>query len=128
MEYKHIICKKKLCSKCEIEKDIWEFAFRNKPKGIRRTECKVCQRKIVKEHYKKNKEVYLSKSKQYRRRLLEKVNKIKEENPCTDCGDRFHYCQMDFDHLDPTDKNGAVSTIMRHAGIKRTMAEIKNVS
>jgi hypothetical protein len=31
--------------------------------------------------------------------LSEYVQKLKENKPCADCGNIFHYCAMDFDHV-----------------------------
>lgn len=47
----------KICSKCNIEKPIDEFAFRNKLKNIRRAECKECIAARQRTKYYNNKQV-----------------------------------------------------------------------
>lgn len=42
----------------------------------------------------------------WQRRKAEKaaiVQSVKSNTPCTDCGKKFHYCQMDFDHVEGKD-------------------------
>lgn len=34
-----------------------------------------------------------------RDRNKEYIRQIKEKNPCSDCGEHYHYSQMDFDHI-----------------------------
>jgi len=53
-----------------------------------------------------------------KRRAFEKrkeaVDALKN-NPCVDCGGRFHPCAMDFDHLDGTTKRATVSELVSKA-------------
>lgn len=42
---------------------------------------------------------------------VDRVNEIKESNPCVDCGGVFPACCMDFDHRD-TDKHDEVGTLI----------------
>ena len=55
----------------------------------------------------------LSKTAKALRRLLKKVDDIKATTPCAGCGGFFHPRQMDFDHIDPTQKTENVSEIRR---------------
>ena len=36
---------------------------------------------------------------QARDRNKEYIRQIKEKHPCADCGQHYHYSQMDFDHI-----------------------------
>lgn len=42
----------------------------------------------------------------------EKLRKIKTENPCLDCGNYFPFMCMDFDHLDPENKDNNVGQLV----------------
>lgn len=47
-----------------------------------------------------------------------------KSHPCLDCGQTFHQCQMDFDHVEGT-KDGAVGWMAnRPVSVKRLLAEI----
>ena len=39
----------KICTKCGLEKPLDDFSWRNKSKGTKRSECKVCQSSYMKE-------------------------------------------------------------------------------
>ena len=105
-----------MCSKCNIEKPSSEFHKRaDRPSGLQ-PHCKECERKrnleridSLKDYSKKsymiNKDKVCIKSAKTGKEKLEKIQKIKSETPCKDCGQKFHYSQMDFDHLDDTQKS-----------------------
>ena len=60
------------------------------------------QREYAKAHYQRNKDAYKARAKAWNKRNREASQKfirdMKEGSPCSDCGQFFHYCQMDFDH------------------------------
>ena len=74
-------------------------------------------------YYDKNKALCLSKSKQARFEREQAAIKAKDK-PCTDCGERYPYYVMQFDHIN-NDKIAEVSHLIRTAGIKRVLAEIE---
>lgn len=45
----------KVCTKCGKLKSIEEFSFKNKAKGIRRSQCKECISEYDKKRYSENK-------------------------------------------------------------------------
>lgn len=62
--------------------------------------------------------------KKIRERNRDYVRKIKESNPCTDCGEYYHYSQMDFDHLN--DKKHSIARLANsEASIKTIKLEIE---
>lgn len=83
-----------LCLKCNVEKPIVAFAKNSSRKSGRQFYCRVCHSIKTKNHYQNNKPYYVDKSKSRR----ELVNQLKS-NPCTDCGQMFPACAMDFDHV-----------------------------
>lgn len=75
----------------------------------------------TRKHYQENKQYYADKRARQVAKVNEWVRQYKSENPCTDCGQKFHYCQMDFDHLE--DKEFNIATMK--SSISRIQEEIK---
>lgn len=57
-----------------------------------------------KRHYEANKNRYLERNVKYRLRIKDFVREIKENKACKDCGVKYPYYVMDFDHLDAETK------------------------
>lgn len=70
-----------------------------------------------------NNEYYVAKAKEARLRKVEKFNKIKSQ-PCVDCGNRFHPCAMDFDHISD-DKTKNVSWLLNNRSWGEVLKEIE---
>lgn len=90
----------KICSSCKKEKPFEEF---NK-KGQKRLQsnCRICDRKISKEYYEKNKEkqkkqIYASKKIRVAK-IKKYIQDLKSSTPCMDCKKTYPYYVMDFDH------------------------------
>ena len=93
----------KHCSKCLQEKPLDQFNRRGQSHS---TYCKGCNSAYLKEHYKSNKERYLLRNEERRKKLHEFVQSFKDV-PCCDCNQKFPSVCMDFDHL--SDKTFNVS-------------------
>lgn len=65
----------------------------------------------------------LNNRKKIRERNRDYVRKIKEDNPCVDCGEYYHYSQMDFDHID-SKKHSIARLANSEASIKTIKIEI----
>ena len=67
----------KICNKCNEEKPNTNeyFAFSNKPKGLLKSSCKMCD----KEYYKKNRDKIINQYKEYYRNNKEAVSMYKKE-------------------------------------------------
>lgn len=104
---------KKICTKCGKEKFEKEFAFKNKPKGIRRSHCSECHSTWFKKHYKENKQYYIDKS----AINTPKLRDIARNNlftylldkECVDCGENDPVV-LQFDHL--RDKKDSISNMV----------------
>lgn len=115
-----------VCTKCKIDKFETDFSFRNKERGIRVRICKVCMRKMIKNHYQNNKQVYLDKT---RRRNAQQRFKIRSYiwdylavHPCVDCGETDPIV-LEFDHL--RDKKVNVSHMVQiYSSLEDIDAEI----
>jgi hypothetical protein len=73
--------------------------------------------------YENNRHVYRAAN---QRRYVEKRRKIAalKSVPCADCGNRFPYFVMDFDHRDGEEKLGNISSVVFAWSWKRLLAEI----
>lgn len=106
----------KICSKCKIEKDIEEYHFTDKKKGLRKSKCKDCQAEYIQSYKANNEEklknIWRKASRKYinydiRRNKtlkkygldLESYNNIfdKQQGACKICGDKINLC-VDHDH------------------------------
>lgn len=63
----------RICTKCLEEQPEENFAFKNKAKGIRNTQCKVCTRLASKKHYTEFKKKYVKRS-------IDREKTIRREN------------------------------------------------
>lgn len=59
-----------------------------------------------------------------RERNREYVRKIKESNPCAECGKNYHYSQMDFDHVRGNKKYNIATIANSLASIAKIKEEI----
>lgn len=114
-----------MCRVCLVSKPDDEFAFKNKAIGRRQNICRPCLRAQSKAHYLANKGIYYARNKRAVKRAGEMIRKAKDV-PCTDCGDRFHYAAMDFDHLPGRGKRFLLSSV-KDSGptVSVLMAEMK---
>jgi hypothetical protein len=86
-------------------------------------ECKKCKNARSRKHYGENKERYAVRGPRRRFEARAIVNRIKQNGRCADCKEKFHYCQMDFDHRDRSTKKKQVSYMLMN-GIETIMKEI----
>lgn len=102
----------KKCSCCKHKKALNKFGKKKTSRDGRQSRCLDCQSNYSKQHYQNNKEKYLEKSQNHRRKMQEMVRKIKDV-PCKDCKGEYHWCVMDFDHKENKEMN--VSVMVRNA-------------
>lgn len=92
----------KKCSTCKNMKPTKEFAFKNKAKNIRHARCKICQCKVCKIHYQKNKQKYIQKAKRnnliYNKKIRDYIWDYLLKHPCVDCGET-NPIVLEFDHV-----------------------------
>ncbi|QBP31020.1 HNH endonuclease [Streptomyces phage EGole] len=77
----------------------------------------------AKAHYEKNKHVYKERNNRSRQKREDFVFDLKKNNPCADCGEFYHPCQMQYDHI-ADDKEATVSWLVRNGTIKKIETEI----
>lgn len=93
-------------------------------KGLGRGRDPVAARAAKKRWYDNHRDVYAQRNTKNRRRRIDLVRELKDK-PCADCGNRFPYFIMEFDHRPGENKefsigNGAARTV----GLKRLLGEI----
>lgn len=93
----------KTCPRCGEQKSLDAFhKNRARPDG-RQSVCKTCQRNYVRAHYEKRPGYYKAKAvahTQAKRKKMRRLIRRAKDVPCADCGIRFPYYVMDFDHVD----------------------------
>lgn len=106
----------KKCSRCKKEKNLEEFNFKVKAKGLRQLQCKECTRLLIKNHYNNNKSYYLTKAKKRNKIIRDKIHAYLKEyllnHPCVDCGEK-DIVVLEFDHKGELPKLKAVSSLIR---------------
>ncbi len=75
--------------------------------------------------YKLHRKEQIQRASDYHQNNLKKLREIKESTPCKDCGRKFIFCVMDFDHVSG-EKHDNISTLMaRKVSWKTVEEEIK---
>ncbi len=91
----------KICIRCGQEKEISNFNFKFRSKGIRQAQCKLCTRTYIRNHYYKNREYYLAKAQRNNLRIRQEVKEFiwqyLNTHPCIDCGEK-DIIVLEFDH------------------------------
>lgn len=115
----------KKCTCCGEEKNIENFSFKNKSKGIRHSRCKECTRKKDNEYYRNNKarQENVKLNKEY---IIERnksfIEDYKKHNKCKKCGIAKFYI-LDFHHRNSEDKEFEISR-MRDYSLEKIQLEI----
>ena len=111
---------------------IEKFPWNNKSKGLRHHACSSCRYKSEVRRYNKNPEAKQLRSdtivkatKKRRTQLQSKVNEIKSNSPCVDCGGSFHPVAMDFDHVRGTKKCGIAEMVGQGMPLDTILKEIE---
>ena len=118
----------KVCTRCDEDKAIDEFNYRNKSKGTHQSHCRKCSKAYLKKHYHSNTQYYRDKAK-YHTRRYEKIAKttiyeIKLGNPCVTCGESDPRV-LDFDHIDPSQKSHNVANMVKSGhSVKSILDEV----
>ena len=94
---------------CGDVKDIEDFSWKIKKKGIRQHHCKKCQRDYNSGHYTDNKEKYVGKVLERSQNNKKFIYELKDNKPCADCKDVHRHFALDYDHRDAKTKVAGLS-------------------
>ena len=108
------------CKRCGLVKDLSEFNFKQRERGIRHPYCRDCGKALTQSHYRHNKQAYLARNARTYARHRELIRQAKSR-PCADCGVQYPYYVMDFDHRAGEAKSFELSSVAR-----KTVREIMN--
>ena len=111
---------RKKCSRCGKNR-LLKF-FSRKTGNRLQSHCRDCKSAINKEHYHNNKEIYLEKNRRRRQFVRDLINQAKSK-PCQDCGVKYPYYIMDFDHKD--NKSFMIANSWKRHSLKTILAEIE---
>lgn len=115
------------CKKCQQDKEESEFYWRNKEKGIRRTDCKVCcEAARDHTHYYRNHEKYKALTRARndvaRARVRDFVLEYLEGNPCTVCGESDPVV-LEFHHRNSEEKEHNVSKLIKNGWVLQRLKD-----
>ena len=121
----------KNCSKCNKPKKLADFYKRKTGKraGEYYEKCKECMKARGREYYRKNRnrQLPLALARRHKAYQLKRVfiNKVKDR-PCADCGIKYPYYVMDFDHKSNKDKIAEVAYMStRNWSLEKIKKEIQ---
>lgn len=118
---------KKVCTKCEKEKKLDDFAFKNKIKGTHKAVCRTCVSNGDKQRYYSDHKAFREKRnlevKSRRVRNMKFIINYLKTNYCVDCGNDNFMC-LDFDHRDKETKLSIIADLARCSSLERIQNEI----
>ncbi|MBU1031971.1 hypothetical protein KKE03_03565 [Patescibacteria group bacterium] len=116
----------KKCNRCKEEKDLGQFNFKDKVKGLRQYQCKNCSRLYVRSHYEKNRKYYLLKASKRNKKIRNDIRAYiwmhLNSHPCVDCKEKDPIV-LEFDHI--SDKIAHISTMYRNYTLGKVKLEIE---
>lgn len=100
----------KICSTCKQQKSFDQFNKKTANKDGLERYCKECHRRRNRRHYAANKSTYMASALKFSKNRSLAINTLKQK--CTQCEESRSWC-LDFHHLDPTEKDANISTMVR---------------
>jgi hypothetical protein len=99
----------KYCPKCNKDVPLNKFYKKSKSTDGYQSWCKKCSTENRIQHYKNNKDHEDFKNKKRKEERREWLTALKN-NPCADCGQKFHFSAMHWDHLPEYKKSFSISS------------------
>jgi hypothetical protein len=116
-----------ICCRCGQLKTVGEFSFKDQPRGILHSYCRVCHKAWNRGHYERNRDRYIATAKRntalYQAEKLRQLLNYLRDHPCIDCGETDPVV-LDFDHRDPSLKRMEVGNLVRYAAWATVESEI----
>jgi len=112
----------KRCTKCKLIKPLSEFNFKSKKRIKRHSHCKECRRAYVRGHYARNREIYIKRATEHKKKIKE-IRKEKMDG-CIICGYKRCMSSIDLHHLE--NKEFCISNAISNGmAINRLKKELK---
>ena len=117
------VATEKRCPRCQATKPVSEFPVR--ARGSPDSFCRACAKAYFHEYYLKNKALYVARAARHSKKMQE-VLRVGKDKPCADCGRKYPYYVMDYDHRDGETKLCNVSALhaRRRVSMRTLLAEI----
>lgn len=113
----------KHCNKCDRTLPRDQFNRHSKNKDGLQPVCRECGKDYSKAGYQRRNVQDRIRHKAWRTAALNYVHNLKN-NPCMDCGGRFHPVCMDFDHRDPIIKTRNIASMVGRCSLDTIKTEI----
>lgn len=114
----------KICSKCDKNKSLNDFPFKNKEKNIYHSACKECWKVIRKKSYDLNKKTTFERNRRNKKRNKNWYVEYKSNLKCEKCGETHPAC-LDFHHISPNEKETEISLLINNTiSFKKIQKEI----
>lgn len=113
------------CTKCGALKRITDFAYRDKSRGSRRTNCRSCSSRYSRDYYLRasGQRKLPTHQRNQRKRCFNEVVEYLRNHPCVECGET-NPVLLDFDHRDQATKVADVAWLLARGSIGDLRAEV----
>jgi hypothetical protein len=113
----------KICTKCKTSKELIEYNNKKTSRDGLSGQCRGCQKKYTRVHYKKNKKYYKNKARKYDSKIKEWFNDYRSKLKCEVCGED-HPSTFDFHHIYPSKKIENISVLVVNGSLKKLQSEL----
>lgn len=114
----------KICTRCKEEKNLSEFAWKNKAQTKYQGQCHPCRRFTARESYQRNSQHVIDAAVERSKVKRKWFQEYKSTLRCAMCPEDTAVC-LDFHHVDPTQKDIELSSLITLGSRKRFKEELK---
>lgn len=117
----------RICSKCKVTKEDGDF-HKDRPDGKIYHHCKECQREYGRQHYQRNRPIYLERAAKakivYQKQMRQHFLEYLRTHPCVDCGEK-NIVVLQFDHVRGKKIGHVTKMVDRYVRFDSVMKEIE---
>lgn len=117
----------KICSKCKRELPLDNFRWKVKSQGKKHSQCKECQSKSEKKHYRENieRQQAVRERANFQKQANVEYVEYRKECGCQKCGEKRKFA-LDFHHINPEEKEDKIAQmISNNYSLDRVKEEMK---
>lgn len=116
---------KRICTKCNLEKDFDDFAWKSEHKNLKASECKTCHKETRHNYYIKNAKTEKERIYKRKKELAKWLQEFKKTLKCEICSENEPCC-LEFHHTDPNMKEINIALCATYGwSVQRTKNEIE---